>query len=74
MPTNTAHLATLGHVRKHLFVVASDVMFVELGLAHAEGPVGRCIKEVFHIPTCVTLYNVFTARPPYPLTQILLRY
>jgi len=41
MPTNTAHLATLGHVRKHLFVVASEVMLVELGLALAEEPVGR---------------------------------
>jgi len=51
MPTNTAHLATLGHVRKRLFVVASEVMFVELGLALAEGPVGRRIKQVFHTPT-----------------------
>ena len=74
MLTNTAHLATLGHVRNHLFVVASEVMFVELGLAHAEGPVARCIKEVFHIPTCATLYNVLRARPAYPLTLIQLIY
>ena len=74
MPTNTAHLATLGHVRKHLFVVGSEVMFVELSLVHAVGPVGPCIKGVFHIPTCATVYIVFRARPAYPLTQIQLRY
>ena len=55
MPINTVHLATLGHVRRHLNVVAPEVIFVGVGLAHFAGPVGPCIIEVIYIPTYATL-------------------